>query len=93
MSKNDGFEIDGGWVATAVMLALVFPVGIFMLFNKVRQIKKGKGLAKQLNKIGISLVAAGVGMAALGISYGAAIFEALIGGFVIFLGKDAKKKE
>ena len=93
MSKNDGFEIDGGWVATAVMLALVFPVGVFMLFNKVRKIKKGKGLAKQLTKIGGSLVAAGVGMAVLGISYGAAVFEALIGGFVIFLGRDAKKKE
>ena len=93
MSNNDGFEIDGGWVATAVMLALVFPVGIFMLFNKVRKIKKGKGLAKQLTKIGGSLVAAGVGMAVLGISYGAAVFEALIGGFVLFLGRDAKKKE
>lgn len=92
MSNNDGFEIDGGWIATAVMLALVFPIGLIMLFNKVRQIKKGRNLSKQLKKIGISLIAAGVGMAAFGIS-NVGIFEALVGGFVLFLAKDAEKKE
>ena len=93
MSNNDGFEIDGGWVATAVMLALVFPVGLFMLFNKVRKIKKGRSLAKQLKKIGISLVAAGIGLAVLGITAVGGVFEALVGGFVLLMAKDADKKE
>lgn len=93
MGKNDGFEIDGGWVATAVMLALVFPVGLIMLWNKVKQIKKGKKLSKQLTKIGTSLVAAGIGLAALGITFVGGVFEALVGGFIIYLSRDASKKE
>jgi len=93
MSNNDGFEIDGGWVATAVMLALVFPIGLIMLFRKIRDIKKGRNLSKQLKKIGISLIAAGVGMTVLGITAVVGIFEALAGGFVLYLSKDAEKKE
>ena len=93
MSNNDGYEIDGGWIATAVLLALVFPIGLIMLFKKVRQIRKGRNLSKQLKKIGISLIAAGVGMTVLGITAAVGIFEALAGGFIIFLGKDAEKKE
>lgn len=93
MGKNDNYEIDGGWVATAVMLALVFPIGLIMLWKKVTQIKKGKNLAKQLTKIGASLVAAGIGLAALGITFAGGVFEALVGGIILWLSKDASKKE
>ena len=92
MSKNDGFEIDGGWVATAVCLALVFPVGLIMLWNKVKRFKKGRNEPKQMMRAGLSILAAGVGMTVLGVSAWG-IPDILIGGGLLYAAKKVSARE
>ncbi|MBQ2957976.1 MAG: 5-bromo-4-chloroindolyl phosphate hydrolysis family protein [Clostridia bacterium] len=93
MSNKDGFEIDGGWVATTVMLALVFPIGLIMLFNKVKKLRGRKDVSKQMRRAGISVLAAGIGMTALGVSAAWGIVDILIGGGMIGAANKMSKKE
>ncbi len=79
MSRKDGFEIDGGWVAAAVCTALIFPVGLIMIWNKLKNDKQEKNRSKQLRRIGVSVIAAGLLMVALHISTLWGLLEILAG--------------
>ena len=94
MSNKEGFEIDGGWVATAVMLALVFPVGLIMLWNKVKRFRRGKNESKQMARAGMSILAAGVGMLVLSFGVNAwAILDIFIGGGLLYGANTVSKRE
>lgn len=92
MNKKDGFEIDGGWIATAIALAVCWPIGLVMLWNKVKKFKRGKNETKQMATAGTSLVAAGLGMTAFRMS-GWGVPVAIIGGFLINGSHKSKKRE
>lgn len=92
MSKNDGFEIDGGWVATAIMLAVFFPIGLVMLWDKVKRFKRGKNETKQMATAGTSLVATGIGMTVFGFS-GWGVVVMIIGGLLINGARQSSKRE
>ncbi len=98
MSKNS-FEIDGSWVGTAIVLGICLSIGpvgwligFFVLRNKLKQFKRGKNEAQQFNKIGASLLAAGLGMIAFSlVSFGLPV--AFAGGVVLWYGKRAAERE
>ncbi len=92
MSKKDGFEIDGGWVGTTIMLALAWPIGLIMLWNKIKQFKKGKNETKKMTRAGTSILAAGIGMAVLGLS-GWGIPSAIIGALLLRAARTSSKRE
>ncbi len=92
MSNRDGFEIDGGWVATAICLALVFPVGLFMLWNKVKKFRRDRNLSRQMRRAGMSVLAAGVGMTVIGPKLWG-IIDILIGGGMLYAAGNMGKKE
>lgn len=64
--RKDQFEVDGGWIGAAIVTVFCPPVGLIMLFNKLRKSHATSGDARQLKRIGTSLLAAGVGLTAFG---------------------------
>ncbi len=99
MSNNKGFEIDGGWVGTAIVLGICLslgPIGWFIgalvLKNKLKDFKRGRNETKQFNKIGTSLLVAGLGMTAIGLA-GFGLPVAIAGGVVLWYGKRAADRE
>lgn len=98
MSKN-GFEIDSGWVGTAIVLGVCLSmgpigwiIGGFVLKNKLKNFKHGRNEKKEFNKIGTSLLAAGLGMTVLGlVGFGLPI--AIAGGVVLWYAKRASDRE
>lgn len=92
MSKKDGFEIDGGWVGTSIMLAICWPVGLVLLWNKVKKFKRGKNEPQQMRRAGTSILVTGVGMAWLGLT-GWGIPSAIIGALLLRAAHSSSKRE
>jgi len=84
MSENKKeFEIDGMWVAAAICTVLAFPVGLVMIYCKLRQVKRGDNVTGQLRKIGVSVIVAGLAMTLLRINVFWGILEVAAGIFLI----------
>ena len=79
--RKDQFEVDGGWIGAAIVTVFCPPVGLIMLFNKLRKSHATSGDARQLKRIGTSLLAAGVGLTAFGAKGG--VFWLAAGGALL----------
>ena len=89
--RKDQFEVDGGWIGAAIVTVFCPPVGLIMLFNKLRKSHATSGDARQLKRIGTSLLAAGVGLTAFGAKGG--VFWLAAGGALLGSTRLLKKRE
>ncbi len=89
--RKDQFEVDGGWIGAAIVTVFCPPVGLIMLFNKLRKSHATSGDARQLRRIGTSLLAAGVGLTAFGAKGG--VFWLAAGGALLGGTRLLKKRE
>ena len=89
--RKDQFEVDGGWIGIAIVTVFCPPVGLIMLFNKLRKSHATAGDARQLRRIGTSLLAAGAGLAAFGAKGG--VFWLAAGGVLLGGTRLLKKRE
>ena len=89
--KKDRFEVDGGWVGAAIVTVVCPPIGLFMLFNKLRKSHVSTGDARQLRRMGTSLIAAGAVLTML--DAGGGVFWLLAGGALLYGTRLMKKRE
>lgn len=89
--RKDQFEVDGGWIGAAIVTVFCPPVGLIMLFNKLRKSHATSGDARQLKRIGTSLLAAGVGLTVFGV--GGGVFWLAAGGALMYGTRLLKKRE
>lgn len=93
MSKNSGFDFDGEWIWVVLMLAVFWPVGLVLLWRKLKQFKRGRNEAAQMNRSGGSLLAIGAVTLLLLRKFVWGFPVAAVGGLLLFFGNQSRQRE
>lgn len=89
---KDSFDVDKGWMGAALVTVFCPPIGLFMLYNKLRKSHASLNNARQLKRVGRSLLAAGALLTLLGMG-GGGFFWFAAGGALLYATRLMKKRE
>lgn len=89
--KKDQIQFDGEWIAIVICFAIWWPLGIILLFNHLKKMRKKGKTAAQFAGVGGSLLGVGLLMRLLGMMRGLIVM--LFGAGMLGAAKVSQKRE